>query len=137
MRLEHGGGWRVEGGGSPLQGSGSFQTTELSSHTSAHRQTLRYTQASRACSFPEPRLLQDGENSPPPPPPTPRPQSAFLLPPSRSRALSSVDLSQQPSSPAVDSAPASSKLHSVIFIFGVFFFSLRPCLFMTVVLRER
>lgn len=79
----------------------------------------------RNCTFPEPSLFQDGESSfstfsSTPPPPTPRPQSAFL-PPSWSRSVSSIDFSQQPSPPAVDSAPASSKFHSVIFIFVIFF----------------
>lgn len=94
----------------------------------------------RNCTFPEPSLFQDGENSFsfffPTLPPTPRPPSAFLRPPSWSRSLSSIDFSQQPSSPAVDSAPASFKFHSVIFVFGDFV-PLRLCLFMTVVLRGR
>lgn len=119
--LGEGGGWRVEGRRFLLC-SETARFKPRSSETEAASHPL--TDNPRNCTFPELSLFQDGENSSStfsstsaPPPPTPRPQSAFLLSPSWRRSLSPVDFSHQPSSPAVDSAPASSKFHSVIFIF--------------------
>lgn len=121
-----------DGGGStlsPLQRNSSFQTKELrETGAAAHPPTDKHSAEERA-GIPETarslspvcsRMEKTLSPSSPPAAPTPRPQSAFLLPPSWSRSLSSKDFSQQPSSPTVDPAPASFKFHSVIFIFGDF-----------------
>lgn len=145
MRLEaqetvekHGRRWRSTGDGGEARETeekhGGFllcrKTARLSgsSHTTADEQSAEEHAGipqtahslSQACSRMEKTL------SPPSPPHHHHhPQASICFPPPslHPRVVCShlIDFSKQPSSPAVDSAPASSKFHSVIFIFGDFF----------------